>query len=238
VITAAALVTATYRVRLAELITRQSRALAALWAMINPDDPVTSLTAIGTSAAPLIAAGQVAAIAESLGYMTGLVAAASGVPVTDVAPFTLIPGIAGFTASGAPVGALTGFTPRLFEQRRAAGHSQQEALTSARALLDSVNVSEPYRAANQTILGNAGTDDRLTGRVNRIPEPDACDFCQLIADRGYVPATAGFAAHAWCRCTASPEIAYHVSGRRSTGYARTLSGRGVMLPRDYYQQRR
>lgn len=216
---AAGLVTAAYRVRLAGALARQGATLARLWGMWNPELAVDTLTAIGAAAGPVVAVGQAMFAAEALAYLRALTANAAGETIAATAPYVLPPAVVGMAASGAPVGALTGFAPRVFEQRRAQGWEIPDAYASARAHVEAVAVSEPYRAANATVTHNADLDDRLTGRVNRMPEPDACEWCVLISDRGYLPATAGFAAHAYCRCTASPEISRHVTSRRQQSYA-------------------
>ena len=199
-------VTATYRVRLAQALTRQSARIDTLWGQFDANAATDTLAAIGSAAGPVVAGGQAAFMAETLAYLRALIAQHARVALADVPPFTLPDGIAGIGASGAPVGALTGIAPRVYTQRRDSGWEHADAVSSARSWVDAVSVSEPYRAANATVVDNAMRDRRLSGRIWRVPESDACDFCQLISDRGYSPAHAGFQAHAFCRCTAEPEI--------------------------------
>lgn len=232
---AAGLVTALYRLRLAEALTRQAALVSRLWNGFNAEDPEDGspedrLAAIADAMAPLVAAGQAVFMAEALAYLRGLTAEAAGTSLAATAPYAAPAGVTGFTHSGAPVGSLLGIAPRVYRERIAQGWEPPEAAASARALLDAVAVSEPYRAANETVVRNAAEDERLTGRVNRVPEPDACQWCVTIADRGYVIATAGFAAHAHCRCTASPEISGHVTSRRQIEYARRMRAGEPTVP--------
>jgi len=204
---AAAPVVALYRGRLAAVEARNLVQLARLWQAFDPALPLPTLAAVGAPAAVLVTVAQAAFMAEALVYLQSLYAAASGAPLAGVAPFTAPAGVTGWTAAGAPVPALTTFAPSVYAARLATGRfTEAEAAESALAYLRSLVVSEPYRAANETVLFNARADGRLTGRVNRVTEPGACPFCLLIADRGYIPEHAGFAAHRNCRCTAAPEV--------------------------------
>lgn len=71
-------------------------------------------------------------------------------------------------------------------------------------LLDAVQgyVLQPGR---DTIQRSSVADPRASG-WHREVSPNACDFCQLLAGRGnvYREATASFAAHGNCNCTARP----------------------------------
>jgi hypothetical protein len=100
--------------------------------------------------------------------------------------------------------------------RTAAGQAPETAALASQAWLNRLGVSEPYRVANQTVLRAVQDDDRFTGRVNRQTAPGACGWCAQIRDRGYLPAHAGFAAHANCRCTPEPETTRRVATRGMT----------------------
>lgn len=236
---AAGVITGLYRQRLDAAAIRYALPLAALWRRFSPGDPEGSIGLIGQAAGPLIAVAQAAFTAEALGYLAALTAAAAGSAVADVAPFPRPPQVVGFGQNGAPIGAVTGLAASVYRARVAAGHREAEAADSSRRWLERVAASAPYRAANDSVAYAAGTDDRLTGRVVRIPEPDACAFCKLIADRGYVPvylpggqiSTRTFPAHAYCRCTASPEISSRVYSQRQQRYAARRQAPAVPAPR-------
>lgn len=232
-------ITGLYRQRLDAAAIRYAIPLAALWRRFSPEDPEGSIGLIGQAAGPLIAVAQAAFTAEALGYLAALTAAAAGSAVADVAPFPRPPQVVGFGQNGAPIGAVTNLAVSVYRARTAAGHPPEDAADSSRKWLERVAASAPYRAANDSVAYAAGTDERLTGRVVRIPEPDACAFCKLIADRGYVPvylpggqiSSLTFAAHAYCRCTASPEISSHVYSRRQQAYAARRQAPAVPAPR-------
>lgn len=222
-------VTGLYRERLAAAEARQAVLLEAAWRQAGADggDDVEVLRAAGRAAGPVVAAGQLGFIAEALAYLRALTAAALDAALSQVAPFAFPDGVAGWSAAGRPVGELTGLAPAVYLSRLAAGQAPGEALAGARSFLGAVAVSEPYRAANATVVASAVADERLTGRVVRVTEPGACAWCRMIADRGYVAHEAGgrpvtFAAHANCRCTASPEVDKRVAGRASIAYARRM----------------
>ena len=91
---------------------------------------------------------------------------------------------------------------------RRAGFSPQAAAqngfvkvagTASRLVLD---------GGRQTILQTAVQDPAASGRWQRIAGPNACEFCQMLADRGpvYSDDTADFSSHDHCGCSASPEF--------------------------------
>lgn len=166
----------------------------------------SSLTRAGATSAAITAVAQAVAGAETLAYLRALIADAAGVQLEDVDPFTLPSDLIGYAANGQPLHELTGLAPAVYRARLNAGWPEDDAIAAAAAWLDSIVNSEAYRAASRTVVDNALADKRLTGRIGRVTHAGACPFCELIADRGYVPATAGFKAHRACKCTAAPEI--------------------------------
>ena len=61
-----------------------------------------------------------------------------------------------------------------------------------------------------TIIGAANTDRKAIGWA-RVPEPDACYFCAMLATRGavYKEDTVGFKAHNNCRCHVEPVFTHY-----------------------------
>lgn len=61
------------------------------------------------------------------------------------------------------------------------------------------------RASSDTVRTNVAADTRSSGWY-RIARADGCDFCVMLSQRGavYKRATADFAAHGHCHCTAKP----------------------------------
>ena len=205
--TLASPVTALYAGRLARANSATLASVAALWRkLFNPDAPGPSLAAIALRVGALVTIGQAGAVAESLTFLRGLTASATGAQLSQVAPFAVPPGLIGTGVSGAPIGPVAGLAPGLYAQRLREGWPPELAAGSARSWLDGLAASEPYRAANTTVTHNAATDTRLTERIDRVLEANACDWCKLISDRGYTRAHAGFAAHRFCRCVAAPEV--------------------------------
>lgn len=76
---------------------------------------------------------------------------------------------------------------------------------AALARLVEVVQSETVRPYRDTILTARGADSQSVGWT-RIASAGACGFCKLLADKGavYKEATARFAAHTNCDCTAAP----------------------------------
>lgn len=229
-------VTALYRDRLEAAEARAAATLDDLLAGLGDAGDAEALLAdAGAAAGPLVAAAQLSFIGEALAYLMALTAEAARVPLAGVAPYAMPAGVAGFSAAGIPVGDLTAMAPRVYLSRLLRGEEPGQAAEAARSFLESVTRNEPYRAANAAVVDNAVGDERLTGRVMRVTEPDACAWCVMIAERGYVihevagrPIT--FAAHAHCRCTASPEVSKHVTSRRSVRYARAMRAGEARVP--------
>jgi hypothetical protein len=145
------------------------------------------------------------AAAEAAAFLRALVALARNARSWLVRPFMSAPSaVAGMSAAGVPVTSLATFRNAAFE--RIAAIDPDAALHGISTWWDRIAASEPHRAANGTILHNAETDARMTGRYRRVPEIGACDWCVKIADRGYVYATADFPAHPYCYCDALPEL--------------------------------
>ena len=74
----------------------------------------------------------------------------------------------------------------------------------------SLEVAQPYR---HTIIGNVVVDDAATG-WRRVPNPGACKFCMMLADRGnvYKETTVYFAAHPNCLCGVQPTFRNGTAG--------------------------
>jgi hypothetical protein len=215
-VAAPAEVTALYRARLSTATAGLLLRVGGAWqALFDPTDPSASLARIGTTVGTWVTGAQAAAVAETLTYLRALYAADTGLPLAAVGPFTSPGGLVGSAANGATVMALTGQAPAVYSARKGSGWSDSAAGLSSLSWLNRVAASEPYRVANTATMANAADDDRFTGRVVRITRAGCCDFCADIADRGYIPANAGFAAHHNCRCTPSPEISAHALSRRS-----------------------
>lgn len=209
--TIAADLTSLYRSRLSNLTAGLHARLAIAWALLwTPDSPAESLAALGGVTAAWTAAAQRAALLETQRWLQALLAAAGINPTGLVVPG----GAIGTSASGRSLQTLLADTPAVFFARLGAGAGRDGAAQAALAWLNRIAGSEPYRAANGATVHVAQNDPRFTGRVGRNTRPGCCQFCETIRDRGYVPAHAGFQAHANCRCTASPEIIRHVRKRR------------------------
>lgn len=206
--------TAAYRAGLANTVATALGALRQLWAnLYNPLLPLGSLATIGQGAAIWTSAAQRAASEQAGAYLEASYASMAGVPRAAVDPFARRLDLAGTSASGRPLSAMTGQAPAVYLNRLDAGWSEEDAAASSAAWLNRLTASEPMRVANETITSAAELDDRLAKRFVRITSPGACAFCLLIRDRGYTAANVGFAAHANCRCSAGPEINLDVAGR-------------------------
>lgn len=186
-----------YRADLAVLRAGLLALVAGLFARwYDPARPEDSLRLIGAVAGVLITRGQAAAAGFAVRLLGQL---APG------EPFPIPPQIIG-SAAGSVLADLSGMTPAVYVRRVQDGQSAEMGAQAAQTWLNSLAASEPYRAANAVMTRNALDDLRLTGRMVRATRPGACPFCRVIADRGYTPAAAGFAAHRNCQCTAIPEV--------------------------------
>ncbi|HLT12181.1 MAG TPA: hypothetical protein VK028_15490 [Micromonosporaceae bacterium] len=69
--------------------------------------------------------------------------------------------------------------------------------------------------ATDTLVDATVSDSRARG-WSRILEPGACKFCRMLADRGgvYTEATARFASHDNCRCSAAPRFSLGAGDRK------------------------
>lgn len=202
------------------LIASTQLRLATAWGQLfDPENPASTLAALGGAAAAWTTSAQAAALIETSGWLRAMLAANGANPAAPTFPA----GLVGSTASGASMAQLTGTAPAVYFQRLGSGWPREDAAASSLGWLNRIAGTEPYRAANTATSHVATDDDRFTGRVVRITRPDACEFCKAIADRGYIPAHAGFAAHANCRCTPSPEISSYARSRRSAGRGRAAA---------------
>lgn len=97
---------------------------------------------------------------------------------------------------------------------------------------------ETARAFRQTILSNSAADVESAG-WRRIASPGACKLCRMLADRGavYKRATALFAAHASCKCSAQPvfegQPGEEASVMQYTASQKTRSAKAQQRLRDY-----
>jgi hypothetical protein len=200
-------VTDAYRAALAAIVGGLLARLLVAWlALYDPDRPAYSAALAADLAATWIEGAQGAAAEAASLYLAALTARAAGVPFGDVGRYGIPAGLVGSSAHGGPLRDLTRLAPLIWFARVRAGATEAAAAEAAAGWLGRLAASEPYRVANTTVARNAVDDPRLTGRMQRATRPGACGFCQEIADRGYSPARAGFAAHTHCQCTATPEI--------------------------------
>lgn len=82
-----------------------------------------------------------------------------------------------------------------------------QATRDALTLLEPVVQKDVASGFRDTILGNTRVDRDAVG-WQRYASPGACKFCLMCAARGavYTEATADFAAHTTCHCTAGPSF--------------------------------
>lgn len=200
-------ITRAYRDALAAIVSSTLGRVMLGWLTLWTDDhPIWSSARAGELAAIQIEGAQLAAAELSARYLAALTASARGVPIELVGGYGVPPGLVGSSASGSRLRDLTTLVSAIWWARLLSGASRADASAAAAGWLGRLASSEPYRAANATVIWNALTDPRLRDRINRVTSPGACSFCLLIRDRGYTRARAGFSAHANCHCTAEPEI--------------------------------
>jgi hypothetical protein len=213
-------ITRAYRARQQAANTALLTQLDTIWARYDPTNPLPTLAHIARLLTPWIIAGQSTAANNAIAYLRRLVAARHGIDPATLDPFLIPGGLIGSTATpGVDIAAVTAAAPNLYQQRVATLSDPNLAAASVRGYLASIAASEPYRVANHTTLTNATSDPRLTGRYWRATSANPCQFCQLIRERGYSEAAAGFLAHRNCHCTAEPEPAYYQRPTRADALA-------------------
>lgn len=217
-----------HRTRMAALRAGLLLWVQSLWREhFNEEQATETLTAIGAAVGARVTQAQAVAVSETQDWLRALIAAATGLPVAEVAPFTAGLDLVGSAAAlNQTVPGLTRMAPAVYAARVGAGQDRAAAADSSLAWLNRVAASEPYRVANQATLTASVDDERLTGRVVRVTAADPCEFCAEIADRGYLSAHADFEAHNHCRCSAEPEISSHVTSRYGIRRAR-LAAQGL-----------
>ena len=136
-------------------------------------------------------------IVDTYGHMAGTLAAdwyddlrrAEGVPGT-------------YRSSVAPAA-----TPERVHERVRFGASTlwTDNLDLFRKFVSAALVGYVTEQLGETVALNANRDPRAVG-WERVPEPNACKFCIMLAGRGgvYKKASARFAAHHKCKCGARP----------------------------------
>ena len=108
-----------------------------------------------------------------------------------------------------PYAAETVVVDRTVQIRRGIAWASEPLFTddwdSSLARLTEIVTPETMRPYRDTILTNRKRDPASVG-WRRITSAGACGFCQMLADKGaiYRQATARFAAHSSCKCTAAP----------------------------------
>jgi hypothetical protein len=181
--------------------------ITVLWRqMYDPANPFGSLLRLGAIVGNLVTRAQAASVAEARGYLAALTAEAASVPLGAVEPYPVPPGVIGQAANGASIDRMAGFGQAVYSARLANGATPEAAAEGARAWHNRLAVSEPYRAANETVLNAIKDDHRLEDRYERVTSANACPWCVMIADRGYTGINVGFEAHAHCRCTPGPVV--------------------------------
>jgi hypothetical protein len=200
-------ITDAYRAGLSNMRARALQLVGQLWrSMFNFSTPVASLRAISLDTAGIVTAGQRASQQAAANYLQAGIARATGLERARIEPFAQSPALVGQAANGWPIERITDSATGVYLRRLGDGWSEEDAADSAHAWLNRVTATEPIRVANETVIENLNDDGRYEKRYGRVVSPGACDFCILIANRGYTYEGVRFQAHPNCRCTPGPVI--------------------------------
>lgn len=167
---------------------RATPALHRAWDGLDTYDE-ESVAVLTAKATPTITAVKATAVRAAVGYYVVIAGAVAAVKAHEVAT------VADLRAPFISVW-----------QALASGNSYEEALAAGRSRIEAVVSDFAVSSARQTgdvFVDKAGL--RVSG-WERIPDGDACDWCQEVAVDTYSSADAADFGHDRCNCTASPLV--------------------------------
>jgi len=146
---------------------------------IDPRTIAGDWPVIGKRISDTITKGQQSAQFLSSWYLAEAISTVTAAP----AGLVDIPDLTGRTVSGMSIGQYVSRTPDVVAKRVADGMKPEDALDMSARRLVGMASSEPHRISRATVAYGAVNDERITG-WQRIAEPNACDFCEMLATRG------------------------------------------------------
>lgn len=172
--------------------------LLSLWRIVDGEN-LDTVDRFAEASVPVIDVGFGRSAAASAVYYRrlrppGITTVEVPVPVPPTAAETAGL-IRGAVLAGVINGRRSGFNP----DRAVRNGFVKMAGSATRVVLD---------GGRRTILDASQKDPAATGRWQRVTGGDSCDFCEMLAGRGYVYSedAAGFEAHDHCACVAEPEF--------------------------------
>lgn len=173
--------------------------LLALWRIVDIDN-LDTVETFSIAAVPVVDAGFGRSSVVSAGYYQS----ARPPGITTVTVPTLAPPIATQTVDllrGAGLAGIVNGRRRGMEPSRAMRNGFVKVAGSAASLVLS--------GGRETLLAATRQDPAATGRWQRVSGATSCEFCSMLAGRGfaYSEETADFAAHDHCGCSIEPEFA-------------------------------
>lgn len=201
--TTAAPLTELWRTRLAA---RQATLLGRLRQMtsqtFNPVDIDATMRVLAPAASKWISAAQAASYVDTLEYLTAFLQSSTGQRILLEGDPS---GLVGFDSRGMPLEDLVSMGGSMYKSRAGLGWSTGANFNGLMRYMGQIASTEPWRAANNTVVRQVKNRRHWTGRYRRVLEPKACSWCRRIADRGYTAARVNFDAHTSCNCVGEPE---------------------------------
>lgn len=171
--------------------------LLSLWRIVDVDD-LSTVGRFAEAAVPVVEAafGRSAALAGAY-YLR---ARPLGITTVEV-PTVVLPESTGGLIRGAGLAGVVNGRRRGMRPDTAIRNGFVKAAGSASRLI--------LAGGRQTLLAVTQRDPAATGRWQRVAGGNSCEFCSMLAGRGYAYSeeTADFVAHDHCGCTVEPEFA-------------------------------
>lgn len=187
------------QIRIAQLTTAQ---MLHLWRIIDPAALATTSAAWLAAALQLVQGSHRASAGISRSYYQALRQAEVGAPLRATV------GAPAFDVRAARTSLfVTG--PISIKRAMTRGVDLAAAANTAQASSAASSARQALAGGRRTLLDLARADDQAVG-FTRVTSGNACEFCQMLADRGAVyfsEDSAGFEAHDRCNCEPEPVFA-------------------------------
>ena len=192
-----------YNAALRLLAARSVAGVVGAYAAVKAADIDRTFTAALPGILAELVRGQLYAATTSVAYHQRLLAAHGLTPSGPaIRPAGFAAGLQ--TADGRDLRSVVALAPIYAKQRIVQGMPAEQALDSGRTFLASVVQSETQDAARSVMDVALNTDDQYEGYL-RVPDPDACGRCLILAGRVY-RTDGDFLRHPRCLCSSQPVL--------------------------------
>jgi hypothetical protein len=202
--------------RLAQLRALLLRDVDRIWAdLFDPKDPAGSLARIGPLVAGRIRRAQQDGLTTAVAYADAVLL--QHFRADALAAFIPADGLVGFDRYGRNITAMLAGSQSAYQSRTSSGTTPQDAIQAERSFQSRIAGSVVHDTDRTALTGMSDPDSgwahpQVAGWA-RIAHAGACDFCLMLAGRGYAYTSERTAAaardgsryHDRCRCTVSLE---------------------------------